>query len=80
MIYLKMRSDSKRDGVKREHVIFTQARQGRGRGGGGGGGGRGRFEKMCVPGYALASPHSRIFTFVSVGSDPGSYVFTSTTV
>ena len=25
MIYLKMRSDSKRDGIKREHVIFTQA-------------------------------------------------------
>ena len=25
MIYLKLRSDSKRDGIKREHVIFNQA-------------------------------------------------------
>ena len=25
MIYLKMRSDSKRDGIKLEQVIFTQA-------------------------------------------------------
>ena len=25
MIYLKMRSDNMRDGIKREHVIFTQA-------------------------------------------------------
>ena len=25
MIYLKIRADSKEDGIKREHVIFTQA-------------------------------------------------------
>ena len=25
MIYLKIRADSKQDGIKREHVIFTQA-------------------------------------------------------
>ena len=60
MIYLKLRSDSKRDGIKREHVIFNKAclrsRQRRANyvyvsasagqiWSWGGGGGGGRFEK-----------------------------------
>ena len=62
MIYLKMRSDSKRDGIKREHVIFTQAclrsRQRRANyvyvSASAGqiwswGGGEGDLKKMCIP-------------------------------
>ena len=61
---LKMRSGSKRDGIKREHVIFTQAclrsRQRRANyvyvsasagqiWSWGAGGGEGDLKKMCVP-------------------------------
>ena len=71
IVYLKMRADSKRDGIKREHVIFTQAclrsRQRMitssrsnlelwGEGGGG------RFEKLCVPLVkSLLSPCPRYY-------------------
>ena len=72
MIYLKLRSDSKRDGIKREHVIFNQAclrsRQRRANyvyvsasagqiWSWGGGGGEGRFEKnVRSSGKILATP------------------------